>query len=589
MTNLKTTKRALISSVVALFICFTMLLGTTFAWFTDSAVSSGNKIVAGKLDVELYQWTDANTSVNISASGDPVFTDDILWEPNMTEVVYLSIKNEGNLALKYKVAIEVTDVSEDSLLDVMEYAITPDAHFGDVTAWAGNGTKVVAGANATTAVDVQLLPDEEHFFALSVHMDEEAGNKYMNESVAFDIKVLAGQLAYEEDSFDNTYDEPATYPVVSAPVAISTTTTEAVEVATTGEDAVAISIPAEVAVALADSGVTEVALNHSEPKVDTVNNTVTFDSVDLVDQDGKIIDLSDNTVDLTVTLPAMGIADGTVVEIYHDGESVAFATVANENITYTVAHLCKINVYTSKSVKTAEELTEALANGQDVVFANDIETEAATTAPYGNKYAFALNGSTLDGNNKELYMECYGDDYGIMTTGGTIKNVTIKEGCRAIMIMYPETDVIVDNVNIGGDGVLYPINTGEAGADGVNLIVTNSTLAGWTSYGLIESASFTNVKFEQGTYYNNIYGRVLKPYVNTTLTDCSFIEHMNLDLSSLAEGHKITMTNCKVNGQAVTADVFTVPTTDAQYDEDLFTVDLPSWASSVTDCIIFVD
>ena len=112
-------------------------------------------------------------------------------------------------------------------------------------------------------------------------------------------------------------------------------------------------------------------------------------------------------------------------------------------------------------------------------------------------------------------------------------------------------------------------------------------MAGWTSYSNIESASFTNVTFNQGTYYNNIYGRVLKPYVNTTLTNCSFVEHMNLDLSELTNGHKITMTNCTVNSQAVTADVFTVAPTDAQYDTELFTVDLPSWATSIADCIIF--
>ena len=235
----------------------------------------------------------------------------------------------------------------------------------------------------------------------------------------------------------------------------------------------------------------------------------------------------------------------------------------------------------------ANALTEALANGKYVVMTQDIETEAATTAPYGNKYAFKLDGGVLDGNGHELYMECYGDDYGIMTSGGTIKNLTITEGCRAVMIMYPQQDVILDNVNIGGDGVLYPINTGEGGAEGVNLIVTNSVLAGWTSYGLIESATFTNVEFKQGTYYNNIYGRVLKPYVNTTMTNCSFVEHMNLDLSALGEGHKVTMKDCTVNGQAVTADVFTIPATNEEYDTELFTVDLPSWATSVNDCIIF--
>ena len=194
----------------------------------------------------------------------------------------------------------------------------------------------------------------------------------------------------------------------------------------------------------------------------------------------------------------------------------------------------------------------------------------------------------LDGNGNELEIECYGDDYGIMTTGGTIKNLTIQEGCRAVMIMYPTTDMILDNVNIGGDGVLYPINTGESGEAPVKLIVTNSTLAGWVSYGngVVSEASFTNVNFEQGTYYNNIYGRVLKPYTSTTLTDCRFVEHMNLDLSALVEGEKITITNCTVNGQAVTLDVFTVPNTDAEYDTELFTVDLPSWADDVADCII---
>ena len=53
MTNSKQTKSALFSSVVALLLCFTMLLGTTFAWFTDSASTSVNKIQAGTLDIQL--------------------------------------------------------------------------------------------------------------------------------------------------------------------------------------------------------------------------------------------------------------------------------------------------------------------------------------------------------------------------------------------------------------------------------------------------------------------------------------------------------------------------------------------------------
>lgn len=225
MTSLKLTKRALLSSVIALFLCFAMLIGTTFAWFTDSVVSANNKIVSGELDIELYLWsgdvTDGRENATaISTNSAPVFPDDILWEPGYTEVVYLSIKNEGNLALKYKVALEVTDYSIPSLLEVMSYTITPDAKFGSVTSWAGNGIYVDNRYHETDAKNVPLLPGEEHFFALSVHMDEEAGNEYMNQSIEFDIKVLAGQLASESDSFDNTYDKNATYAGGSASATI---------------------------------------------------------------------------------------------------------------------------------------------------------------------------------------------------------------------------------------------------------------------------------------------------------------------------------------------------------------------------------
>ena len=239
-------------------------------------------------------------------------------------------------------------------------------------------------------------------------------------------------------------------------------------------------------------------------------------------------------------------------------------------------------------VNTPDALTDALEKGANVTLTEDVKTVSSTTAPYGNKYAFKMDGGVLDGQGNELQMDCYGDDYGIMTSGGTVKNLTIKQGCRAVMIMYPTQDVILDNVNIGGDGVLYTINTGESGSAGVKLIVTNSTLAGWTSFGdAIASASFTNVKFEQGTYYDNIYGRVFKPYVTTVVTDCSFVEHMNLDLSELRNGHKVTFKNCTVGGQTLTAGIITLPSTDAQYDTELFTVDLPGWASSLADCVVF--
>ena len=288
-----------------------------------------------------------------------------------------------------------------------------------------------------------------------------------------------------------------------------------------------------------------------------------------------------NAPQFTIESNAFGIMSGTL-----PGTTIYVANAAmKEYLEKTLSNKNQLTIIAPEVVENAEQLHEQLKEGKKVVMSNDIFTEASKTAPYGNKYGIALNGGVLDGNGHELDIECYGDDYGIMTTGGTIKNLTIDNATRAIMIMYPTEDVIIKNVNIGGDGVLYPINTGEKGSDGVKLYVENSTLAGWTSFSQIESASFTNVKFEQGTYYNNIYGRVVKPYVNSTFTDCSFIEHMNIDLSGLTQGHKVVLKNCTVNGQQVSYELITVPSNDADYDTQLLTVDLPSWASSVSDCL----
>ena len=229
MTKSRGIKSALVTSVVSLFLCIAMLVGTTFAWFTDTVTSANNVIKSGTLDVKLFQHFE-NNSVEITDSSDPIFgkidsenananSADTLWEPGKTQTVYLSIKNDGSLDLKYMVVIEVTNITK-GLNEALVYYITPDAQYGSVTKaslladtnnWA-LGTKVDAGINFTASNDVILKSGDEHFFALSVHMDELAGNEYQDGNITFNIKVLAGPLASEEDSFDNQYDADAIYP-----------------------------------------------------------------------------------------------------------------------------------------------------------------------------------------------------------------------------------------------------------------------------------------------------------------------------------------------------------------------------------------
>ena len=161
MTNRKSTKRALLGSVMAMVLCLAMLVGATFAWFTDTASTGVNKIQAGNLDVKLMYSTDMKTWKE-ATNATQLFDDHALWEPGHTEVVYLKLVNNGNLALKYKVAIT---------------GINGSAKLNDVIDWTINDADI----NLT---EMQLKAGEEGAaFTIKGHMQESAGNDYMNESI----------------------------------------------------------------------------------------------------------------------------------------------------------------------------------------------------------------------------------------------------------------------------------------------------------------------------------------------------------------------------------------------------------------------
>ena len=211
------TKKTLLTSVLSLVLCVAMLIGATFAWFTDNVTSANNKIVAGNLDVQLLMH-DGSDYKDISNSTAPIFGENsiatnsanTLWEPGKTQVVYLGIKNNGSLDLRYQVALNVKNpTGGKDLYKAMRYAITPGAQAGDVTAWdATNGKEVSLGVQSVASATA-LENGATHYFALSVHMLETAGNEYKDGEIDFDLTILATQLSSEEDSFDNQYDKNA--------------------------------------------------------------------------------------------------------------------------------------------------------------------------------------------------------------------------------------------------------------------------------------------------------------------------------------------------------------------------------------------
>ena len=198
MTNRKSTKRALLGSVMAMVLCLAMLVGATFAWFTDTASTGVNKIQAGNLDVQLVDENGNSLegkTLEFKKAANAAEGEAVLWEPGCTyELPAVYVKNNGKLALKYKVAIT---------------GINGSAKLNEVIDWTINDADLSADHSLSAGATSEAL-------TIKGHMKESAGNEYMNESIdGIAITVYATQDTVESDSFTNQYDENATYPVVN--------------------------------------------------------------------------------------------------------------------------------------------------------------------------------------------------------------------------------------------------------------------------------------------------------------------------------------------------------------------------------------
>ena len=227
MTKTKSTKRALLMSALSLLMCVSMLIGSTFAWFTDSVTSAGNIIKSGTLDVTM-EWFDGTKAVPaadsadwIDASTGAIFKSE-LWEPGYTEVRHIKIANVGTLALKYQLNILANgDVSE--LADVIDvYYVDPAVQVTDRTALTDDayiGTLTDVLANISTSASGNLLAGENHTITLALKMKESAGNYYQDMAIGsdFSIQLLATQYTFESDSFDDQYDANAWTEVAETP------------------------------------------------------------------------------------------------------------------------------------------------------------------------------------------------------------------------------------------------------------------------------------------------------------------------------------------------------------------------------------
>ena len=387
MNNKKTTKRALLSSVMAIVLCLAMLIGTTFAWFTDTASTAVNKIQAGNLDVALEMknadgsWVPAEgqTLTWKKAAGAPA-GEQILWEPGCTyELPELRIVNKGNLALKYK--IEISGIVGDAkLLEAIDFT------YGD---------------NININAEVSLAPNAAtEGIVIKGHMQESAGNEYRGLSIdGIGITVYATQDTVEYDSNDNRYDAGAEY-------------------------AIPVATAAELAKALASGNDVVLTAPIRMPEVIEVKGDVTIygegDGKLLVpDNADRVINITDTTEPVTLTLSNIDVV-GPTTGAYTRGVSV----YGNTDVTIVADNSSVSANYYALNIASANDNVKAVIKNTTLTGWCAFQTwSAGTKATFEN--------CTLIGNNDKTYNADGWNNFATVVINEDTTNVELSfKDCR---------------------------------------------------------------------------------------------------------------------------------------------------------------
>lgn len=312
------TQKSLMLSIISLILCFSMLLGSTYAWFTDMVTSDKNQIVTGTLDVELEYLNAKGEWSSVEGKTD-LFDPKSKWEPGHTEVVYLRVRNLGSLALKYRLGLSIVDETGSINVHDEKFKLSDYIRFGAV---GGVETPFADGASALGAVtDEKSLRegytkegalkagDPDQYVALVVYMPETVGDEanhkfgYDAPKIELGVNLVATQAAVESDSFGSDYDKDAIFPELDLPIGITVPVTPTADgkvpeggiTIQSDDGAVSAIIPAGTQL---KPGVTSLTLNVTEIYDSKANITI---------EEGEVMRAADVHVE--------GVADNNTVPI----------------------------------------------------------------------------------------------------------------------------------------------------------------------------------------------------------------------------------------------------------------------------------
>ena len=559
MSNKKATKRALLTSITALAMCVVMLVGTTFAWFTDTATANVNKIQAGNLDVALEMldgtsWVTAEgqTLNFVKAAGGE--SQAILWEPGAEyKLPKLRVRNDGNLALKYEVAItgavDATPnngVNDLELLDVITFSAS-----------IGGGT-ATSGVYGTTIADGALnAKDDAQTIQLSAKMDENAGNKYQEMAISgIAITVKAMQASSEYDSNGTTYDDAADMTPDNLDKRISANVT--VPVASSGDtkisnaDQTAVATVPETAVkdssgeltlkvAADDSAAANVSISSAQAALGYEVEVVGLDTTNTapVKVELKVgagltnVVLYHNGNPMTKGTSADSLTDGQ----YFYNESTGILTFATSTFSpFAVVYDAPTAVIGDTYYDTLADAVAAAKDGDTITLLKDSTENGVKGENKG--FVLDLNGHTLKiGNPLVGSTGTETNGFQLLKSAG---NVTFKNGTltteEAYILIQNYCNLTLDNMVLDGrnipvhatrpDSVVRYTLSNNCG----NVTINNSTIYAPETLGVaFDSCKYDDYAIPTVTVSGNstIYGRIEETGGNIVIKGGSFTDLAN--------------------------------------------------------------
>lgn len=193
---MKAVKRSIILCALSLALCVALLVGSTFAWFSDSITNSGNTITAGNLTA---QWS-YRTLNDDTAAYEPVseelalFSSDTVWQPGEPHGYDFKVENTGSVDFEWELTIDLANTageSQNNLTDVL--VVYVDGAQSEVGFTDGavviNGNLAVSDGESTAGTEESSCE-----FSLAFAIPEDAGNDYQNSSVSFSLTLSARQV-----------------------------------------------------------------------------------------------------------------------------------------------------------------------------------------------------------------------------------------------------------------------------------------------------------------------------------------------------------------------------------------------------------